>query len=295
MTENFTPKKGGAETRPRLSPEEWGQMKQQERKATYDLVNQTALEIVADPAKFQSYLDTQSRMNRYSAANALLLYAQKPHATQIKSFGDWGQQNVRIKKGEKSITILEPNEYTREDGTTGISYDVKKVFDVSQTNGKQNPSPTVNRDPASLVAIMLDTAPVNIEASDDMPHPNMGAYYDNDKQTLFVKKDIGDSVALFQCVAQELGHAQLAIDSEAYNRSESGFNAVCVGYMLCKKFGVDTQSFTLGELPEKMRDGDAKTIREELTKTRTAMSEIYGRVADELYRQKQERTKDYER
>ena len=295
MTENFTPKKGGAETRPRLSPEEWGQMKQQERKATYDLVNQTALEIVADPAKFQSYLDTQSRMNRYSAANALLLYAQKPHATQIKSFGDWGQQNVRIKKGEKSIAILEPNEYTREDGTTGISYDVKKVFDVSQTNGKQNPSPTVNRDPASLVAIMLDTAPVNIEASDDMPHPNMGAYYDNDKQTLFVKKDIGDSVALFQCVAQELGHAQLAINSEAYNRSESGFNAVCVGYMLCKKFGVDTQNFTLSELPEKMRDGDAKTIREELTKARTAMSEIYGRVADELYRQKQERTKDYER
>lgn len=295
MTENFTPKKGGAESRPRLSPEEWGEMKRQEREQVYDLANTTALEIVSDPAKFQAYLDTQSRMNRYSAANGLLIYAQKPEATQLKSFGDWGQQNVRVKKGEKHLAILEPNEYTKADGTTGVSYDVKKVFDVSQTNGRQNPAPSVNRDPQKLVAIMLDTAPVNIEASDEMPFPNMGAFYNNEKKTLFVKRDIGDSVALCQCVAQELGHAQLAIDSEAYSRSDSGFNAVCVGYMLCKKFGVDVQNFTLGEIPDKLRSGDAKTIREELSKSRTAMDKVYGRVADELFRQKQERTKDYER
>lgn len=295
MTKNFTPKKEGAEKRPRLSPEEWGQMKQKERELVFELVNKTALEIVSDPAKFQSYLDTQSRMNRYSAANALLIYAQKPEATQLKSFGDWGQENVRVKKGEKHFSILEPNEYTKADGSTGVSYDVKKVFDVSQTTGRQNPAPSVNRDPQKLVAIMLDTAPVNIAASDEMPFPNMGAFYNNEKKTLYVKKDIGDSVALFQCVAQELGHAQLAINSEAYSRNESGFNAVCIGYMLCKKFGVDTRNFTLGELPDKLRDGDAKTIREELSKTRTAMSEVYSRVSDELYRQKQERTKDYER
>lgn len=295
MTENFTPKKGGAESRPRLSPEEWGEIKRQERDQVYDLANKTALEIVSDPAKFQDYLDTQSKMNRYSAANGLLIYAQKPEATQLKSFGDWGQQNVRVKKGEKHLAILEPNEYTKADGTTGVSYDVKKVFDVSQTNGKQNPAPSVNRDPQKLVAIMLDTAPVNIEASDEMPFPNMGAFYNNEKKTLFIKRDIGDSVALCQCVAQELGHAQLAIDSEAYSRSDSGFNAVCVGYMLCKKFGVDVQNFTLGEIPERLRDGDAKTIREELSKSRTAMDKVYGRVSDELFRQKQERTKDYER
>lgn len=295
MTENFTPKKGGAESRPRLSPEEWGQMKQQERDEVYALVNNTALEIVSDPAKFQAYLDTQSRMNRYSAANGLLIYAQKPEATQLKSFGDWGQQNVRIRKGEKHLSILEPNEYTRADGTTGVSYNVKKVFDVSQTNGRQNPAPSANRDPQKLVAIMLDTAPVNIEAADEMPFPNMGAFYNNEKQTLFVKRDIGDSVALCQCVAQELGHAQLAINSQSYSRSESGFNAVCIGYMLCKKFGVDVRNFTLGEIPKELRNADAKEIREELSKSSTAMNEIYGRVSNELYRQKQERSRDYER
>lgn len=81
---------------------------------------------------------------------------------------------------------------------------------------------------------MIDTSPVIVEVAPELPHPQMGAFYDNEKQTLFVKKDIGDSVALCQCVAQELGHAQLSIDSDSYSRKDMGFQAMCVGYMLCK-------------------------------------------------------------
>ena len=60
---------------------------------------------------------------------------QYPQATQLKDFDDWGKDNVKITKGAKSISILEPVEYTRADGSPGISYNVKKVFDVTQTNG----------------------------------------------------------------------------------------------------------------------------------------------------------------
>lgn len=49
-----------------------------------------------------------------------------------------------------------------------------------------------------------------------------------------MKRDIGDSVALCQCVAQELGHAELSMNSEVYSRRDMGFQAVCIGYMLCK-------------------------------------------------------------
>ncbi len=90
---------------------------------------------------------------------------------------------------------------------------------------------------------MLDSSLVEVEACDELPYPNMAAFYNNDKQTLFVKRNTGDSVAVAQCVAQELGHAQLSINSERYSRSERGFPAVCIGYMLCKKYGVDTQNF----------------------------------------------------
>lgn len=269
--------------------------KQAEKEEIYTTIDETAKEVLSDPTKLQGYLDTQSRMDRYSAANALLIYKQYPSATQLKSFGDWGEENVKINKGEKSLSILEPVEYTKKDGTPGISYNVKKVFDVAQTNGKRQPAPSVNRDPRQLVAVMLDTAPVAIESVDELPYPDMGAFYNNDKQTLYVKRDIGDSVALCQCVAQELGHAQLSINSEAYSRKDSGFQAVCVGYMLCKKFGVDTKNFAIDRIPDELAKAEPKDIRAELSKTRTAMSEVYGRVSDELYRQKQERSKDMER
>ena len=40
------------------------------------MIDDTAAEIVRDPDKFRAYLDTQARMDRYSAANALLIYKQ---------------------------------------------------------------------------------------------------------------------------------------------------------------------------------------------------------------------------
>lgn len=211
----------------------------------YQLADEAAKEIVSSPEKFKAFLDTQSRLDRYSAVNALLIYKQYPQAVQLKDFDDWSKDNIKITKGAKSISILEPVEYAKRNGTTGISYNVKKVFDVAQTNGKRPPAPTVNRDPKALITTMLDSSPVNVEATNELPYPNMAAFYNNEEQTLYVKRDVGDSVAVAQCVAQELGHAQLSINSDSYSRSDMGFQAVCIGYMLCKKYGIDTQNLPL--------------------------------------------------
>lgn len=294
MTNNFKPQKGGYK-KPQLSPEEWKEKKQAEKEAVYLMIDETATSIVQDGEKFKAFLDTQARLDRYSAANALLIYNQYPQATQLKDFNDWAEEKVSINKGAKSISILEPVEYTKTDGTPGISYNVKKVFDVSQTKGKQTPAPTLNRNPQALVAVMIDTSPVNVEIASELPHPQMGAFYDNNKQTLFVKKDLGDSVALCQCVAQELGHAQLSINSDAYSRKEMGYQAMCVGYMLCKKHGVETKNFAIERIPDEWKNKEPKDIRAELSKTRTAMNEIHSRVSEELYKQKQERSKEQAR
>ena len=292
MTNNFTPKKSGAAARPQLSPEEYAAKKKAEKDAVYQMIDDTATEIVSDPDKFRAYLDTQARMDRYSAANALLIYKQQPQATQLKDFRDWQEDGVKINKGAKSLSILEPVEYTKNDGSTGIAYNVKKVFDVAQTSGKKPAAPTLDRDPRKLVAIMLDTAPIDVSTVEELPSPNMGAFYKNEDQTLYIKRDIGDSVALCQCVAQELGHAQLSIDSDTYSRRDMGFQAMCIGYMLCKKYGVDTKSFAIDHIPQEWKEKEPKEVRAELSKMRTAMNEIHSRVSEELYRQKQERSKD---
>lgn len=295
MTNNFTPKKSGTAARQQLSPEEYAAKKKAEKDAVYQMIDDTATEIVRDPDKFRAYLDTQARMDRYSAANALLIYKQQPQATQLKDFRDWQEDGVKVNKGAKSLSILEPVEYTKNDGSTGIAYNVKKVFDVAQTSGKKPAAPTLDRDPRKLVAIMLDTAPIDVSTVEELPSPNMGAFYKNEDQTLYIKRDIGNSVALCQCVAQELGHAQLAMNCEAYSRRDMGFSAVCVGYMLCRKFGVDVKNFAIDRIPEELAGKSPKEIRAELSKTRFAMSEIGFRVSEEIYRRRADRNKEQER
>lgn len=290
MTNDFKPAKAGG-NQPRLSKEEYAEKKRAEKEKVYQMIDDAAREIVSDPDKFKSFLDTQSRMDRYSAANALLIYSQYPQATQLKDFDDWGKDNVKITKGAKSISILEPVEYTRADGSPGISYNVKKVFDVTQTNGRKAPAVSANRDPKALITTMLDVSPVEVAATDELPYPNMAAFYNNEKQTLYVKRNVGDSVAVAQCVAQELGHAQLSINSESYSRRDMGFQAVCIGYMICKKYGVDTQNFAINRIPEGLASKEPKEIRAELSKIRNAMAEIHSHISDEMFRKKQERSK----
>lgn len=210
MTSNFSAKRSGSE-RPQLSLEEYKEKKKAEKEAVYKMLDETALAVVQSPDKFKGYLDVQSRMDRYTANNALLMYKQYPKASQVKEFDDWVSEGVKINKGSKTFIILDPYEYTKKDGTPGIDFNLKKVLDVSQTSGRKPAAPTVNRDPQKLVAVMLDTAPIEVESVDELPYPNMGAFYKNENQTLYVKRDIGDSVALCQCIAQELGKGQKAL------------------------------------------------------------------------------------
>lgn len=42
-----------------------------------------------------------------------------------------------MRRGQKAIPIIEPvKEYVRDDGSIGVLYDVRKVFDVSQTTAR---------------------------------------------------------------------------------------------------------------------------------------------------------------
>ena len=292
MTNDFKNKQSSGARPPRLSPEEYAAKKKAEKEAIYQLLDNTASEVVQSPEKFKAYLDVQSRMDRYTANNALLMYKQFPQASQIKEFDDWAAEGVKVNKGSKTFIILDPYEYTKKDGTIGIDFNLKRVLDVSQTNGKRPAAPTANRDPRKLVAVMLDSAPINIESVSELPYLDMGAFYKNEDQTLYVKRDIGDSVALCQCVAQELGHAELSMNSEVYSRRDMGFQAVCIGYMLCKKYGVDTQNFAIDRIPDELKNKEPKDIKAELGKTQKAFKEITARVSD--YREAEHQEQMYD-
>ena len=113
MTENFTPAKAGTQ-RPRLSKEEYAEKKRAEKDGVYQLADEAAKEIISSPEKFKAFLDTQSRLDRYSAVNALLIYKQYRQAVQLKDFDDWSKENIKITKGATVVPIWDFRRYVSD-------------------------------------------------------------------------------------------------------------------------------------------------------------------------------------
>ena len=179
--------------------EAWAEKKQAERQAVYDLADTTAEAVSADGGKFQAYLDVQTRFNRYSATNALLILAQKPEAVQLKDFDGWKDAGASIKRQQKGILILEPGEeYEREDGSIGTSYNVKRVFDISQTTARVKPQSTVSMDNRVLLKALISRTPVPMQTVDELPN-HMGALYDHEQQVIFVRRGM-DAADIFRSV-----------------------------------------------------------------------------------------------
>ncbi|MFI7396594.1 MULTISPECIES: ArdC-like ssDNA-binding domain-containing protein [Streptomyces] len=89
---------------------------------------------------------TVANLGRYSANNMLLILAQCPHATQVRSFKQWKEHGRSVRKGEKGLRIFAPMTVKKKDETGAPELDEngqeKKrtifktvaVFDISQTD-----------------------------------------------------------------------------------------------------------------------------------------------------------------
>ena len=216
---------------PVLSPfdkEEYKARKQAERDEVYGLIEGTTEKMQGSGELFQTYLDVQARMDRYSVSNAILITAQKPGALgPLKSFDDWKAEGVYVNRGESAMSILEPGrEYQREDGSVGVNYNVKKVFDATQTNRQQRTTPTVTRDERLLLKALISHAPREMKPSDKLPE-NLNAVYQPEEKMIYVRKGL-DAPSIFRALSQELAHAHMD-KGEGYMRNENN-NAA---YHLC--------------------------------------------------------------
>lgn len=256
--------------------EEWAAQKKQERKGAFDLIDETALHMANDGELFRSYLDVQARFDRYSVGNAILITAQKPEATQLADSKGWKDNGAYIKKGESGIVLLEPGEeYTKEDGSIGVSYNSKKVFDITQTNAKPRENAGIKRDERMLLKALIHNAPCQIEISQQMPEGINAAYRPQDKK-IFVRAGL-EAAEIFRGLSQELAHAHL--DNGEYKRNEQAFTAYAVSYMLCSRYNVSKDTFRFEQLPVNISSMDARTMRNELDKIRDVANKISADMA----------------
>ncbi len=287
------PTEGGFGNRP-FDKEAWSAQKQAERKAVYELADATAQEVAGDGGKFRDYLDLQARLGNYSVTNALLILAQRPLATQLKDFDGWKEAGIDIRRNENGISILEPgNEYKRDDGSIGTSYNVKKVFDISQTRARGKAQPAVKVDDRLLLKALIHRSPVPIQMTDELPG-NAGAVYDHERQTISVRRGM-EAPDLFRCVSVALARAELDVSEGISDPAQAAFPAYCVSYMLCRQNGVDVNGYDFSQLPESLSQSDAQGIREALSEIRDTAHTISGRMSRVLEQNKASRTKEQER
>jgi hypothetical protein len=280
--------------------EAWAAQKKAERDEVYALADATAEEVCKDSGKFRDYLDVQANFRHYSATNALLILAFNKDARKLGDKDYWRDQGVYIKRQEfgRPIKIIESNgEYTRDDGSIGVSYNIKKVYDISQTTSRIKAQPPVSYDERALLNALIYKHPVPIQSVDDLPD-DMGALYDHDQKAIFVCRGMGAS-DLFYEVAKALAHAELAMTSEDYSYSNADFKAHCVSYILCKEFGIETDNLSFSpadfDIPKELSEAEPQEIRTELSEIRDTAYDISARMARSLEQNKAPRYKEQER
>ena len=270
---------------------EWAAQKQAERKEAYELIDNTCSEMMADGESFRQYLDVQGRFDRYSVANAVLVSAQMPDATQLKDYNAWKQSRVYVNKDAQKIVILEPSkEYTRDDGTKAVGYNAKVVYDISETSAKDRQQAQEPKTMRELVSAMIDASPVPFVPVADLEIP---AYYDSKQQTIFIKTGLTEE-QLFVSMAKEVSAAVFDFKHNE-SRDASDFKSFCVAYMVSTRYGVDTRGFSFDRLPREFSEMDTQVFKGELGSMRDVLGEIQSDMFKSLEKNKLPKNKEQER
>lgn len=275
----------------RETKEEFAARKKAEKEAAYDTIDDSITEMMNDDESFISYLDFQSRMDFYSASNAILIMSRCPDATLLKSADSWNELDVKINKGEKAIHILEPSDYIDENGEQRTSYNIKNVFDISQTDAEPKPPQKTESNPKVLAMALMKSATVSKVAVDELPIPNSTAFYDNENNKLLVKRN-SDSVSLFKDISRELSLAEIADGCDEYNRAECLPSAICSAYMLCQKYGIDNSDMNVTAAKQEWAGLENKEIRSRLAMANDGLYSVSKNLYVQLQKDKEKAEKE---
>ncbi len=99
---------------------------------------------------FLAFLAFHAKFHKYSAANTLLIFSQRPDATRVAGLSTWNRLGYRVRAGEKALWIwalvlrkgVDPS--TREEGERLVGFRPAPVFDASQlANLDEKPLPSL--------------------------------------------------------------------------------------------------------------------------------------------------------
>lgn len=253
--------------------EEWSKKKQQDRNDAFKTIDDSTNEVMNNMSAFEKYLQIQSRFDKYSVGNAMIILAKQPNATRIKEIDEWKKDGVLFLKGEKSWNILEQGEsYTLEDGTTKHYYDTRTMFDIAQTNANKQEKES-HYDDRLLLKAFLNECPVDIQTVDNLDSGKMVEWNKADN-VLYIQKG-SETPQLFYSLTRELAK----LDFESGNKEMDDFKSYCVSYMICNKYNINVENYKCNGIPDNLKNMESKDFRKELESVRSSMKDLNSRIS----------------
>lgn len=269
--------------------EAYKQKKKEQLESAYRTIDESVNKIKTDSSFFREYLDVQSKFDVYTSRNALLIASQLPNAIQLKDYKSWKEENALFKtKYPKRIIILEPSkQYITKDGKRISNINAKEVIDISETNQKVN---TKSIDKKIILQALLHECPVEIKAKDSLESGKVCEWNTDDKVIYVAKSD--DYDLTISSIANELVKINLYEDTQEFDEDKSK----CIGYMLCKKYGIDVSLNNAENMINRFKDMESKDVLNELTSMKEIYSDINSRVSQYIDDKKREvKNKEQER
>lgn len=265
--------------------------------------------------KYMEWLRTMSKFHDYSLNNTLLIAFQRPDATLVAGYTAWQKQFGRqVQKGEKAIKILAPAPYKEKvemekidpvtqktmldaDGkpvtevqeVTRPAFKVVNVFDVSQTDGRELPSPGIDelsgdvREYELFFEALKRSCPVSMEF--ETIEGSAKGYYHQMEQRIAIREGMSQ-IQTIKTAIHEMAHQRLhATDPlsekseiEEQTRNSKEVEAESVAYTVCRHYGIDTSDYSFAYIAGWSHGKETPELKASLNTIRKTANEMINEI-----------------
>ncbi len=251
-------------------------------------VLQAGMNRIKNSDEFKAYLSMAAKFYNYSWGNQLLIWIQNPDATRVATYKNWEKlHNRQVKGNERGMMITTPRPWTRkakddEEETSGMSFGVAYVFDVTQTDGEPLPELTYNLEGDDQVGLFKKLTKiakgegVSIFSSKDGDRGQaVKGWYSQQNKKIWIRPMSPAMMAT--TLAHELGHHFAEHDLDGTCASERETIAESVSFIVSTHFGLETGDHQFTYLANW---SDDKIFKAKLSEIQKAAKIIIDKVED---------------
>lgn len=212
-------------------------------------------------ANWKIFLAINASMYLYSQSNRDRIFEQAPNASVVMSKTKWRELGRYPQRGAKGINITIPE--MKDSKRTG-NYIDGKVYDISETYGRNNPQYSVvlkenSQEIKSEIERLKSSAPVPVEINDNIA---TDSHYSSEDKKIYLRSDISQNEQYIGLIKETQYANAHATQGVSYDRANNIFLAESVAYSMAAKYGLDTQEFRFDCIPDAINGLDGKDVSE---------------------------------